>query len=119
MDDLNARTQALEELIHLLSPVDDVIRNLGSFGWDSEVECATLTAGNVDSVLRRFLNGDLSGKEVERWADAIECREDIRFESSRATTLSHVIFEMANPSLEGTISTQKAESWIEALAQES
>ena len=37
----------------------------------------------IVNILRRYFNGQLSSLDVENWANAIEGREDIEYESEK------------------------------------
>ena len=93
-----SRTKALRDLVELRSPVAEAASALESFPWDSPHELVSLTKLDVVSVVRRFLAGEISKKELQSWAEAIEGRDDIRFDE-RA---KEAIFELATPELAGS-----------------
>lgn len=54
-------------------------------------------------MLRRFTSGEIDARTVEVWADMIECREDIQFESGQEAVIASAIHDLANPTLQGRL----------------
>jgi hypothetical protein len=109
------RRTALEDLVLLRRPVAEAARRVRSFGWDSDFGYVILSRRDVDRVLDAFLRDQLDATSVEAWADAIESREDIAFESGFEDALKDLIFTMANPTLNGPISADAARLWKAGL----
>jgi hypothetical protein len=109
----NERSQLLQSLLKLDRPLDQILPPLNQLGWDSDEELATLHPQHLISILNRYLNGELSPVAVENWANAIECREDLAWESE---TISALIHELANPLLTRPLSEDTAREWLQRLA---
>lgn len=62
-----------------------------------------------------FRGQKLSAESVERWANAIESREDIRVDSLHEDALRRVIFDLANPELAGALGTDSAHALLRTL----
>jgi hypothetical protein len=107
------RTSHLEELLHFSRPLADVTHDLSVFAWDSEEELATLESEHISAVLGRFLAGDISDTDVEAWANAIECREDIGF--PHPSPVAEAIWELANPLLTRPLTRQSAGELVATL----
>lgn len=118
-DELQARKAALEDLIQLRGSVDDARKRLRPFGWDSAPDLVTLSAATVIDVLDRYLSGDLTAEQIEKWADAIEVRDDIAFPPLFDTVMKELFFELANPEIEGPLSPETAHEWSERLRDSS
>lgn len=56
------------------------------------------------SVLNRFELKDVTSEIVENWANSIECRDDIDFESEE---LKEAIHKLASPELFGEINSKE------------
>jgi len=56
-------------------------------------------------MLEAFTNSEIEPQHLEKWANAIECRDDVGFASE---ALKEVIHELANPLLYGPLDTQRA-----------
>lgn len=109
-----ARARLLQELLHFRRPIADVARDLSVFGWDSEQALVRLQTVHVVDVLTRFLSGEIGREDVEDWANAIECREDVDIvpDSQAANALN----ELANPVQSRPLTKQSAVEWIAALS---
>ena len=108
------RADLLRELLAANLPLEDVGRQLASFGWDSE-ELVELRADHVVRVLLRFVRGDLRAAEVRTWADLVELRDDIGFEPTHREALKAAIFQLATPEAEGPLAEARARELIAAL----
>ena len=103
------RKTALENLIQFKLPIEQAISYLAQFEWDSEVELVSLEAAQIQNVLQLFTQGTISALEVEAWANAIECREDIKIET---LLVNEVLHELANPQLTQPLSVDRASFWL-------
>jgi hypothetical protein len=104
------REEVLLDLIRLRRPVAVAAAELRSFPWDSE-ELVTLTRADALRVVDTFLAGEMSRQDCETWADALEVRDDVGLESAFRTELRQFLFEVANPALEGRLTTETAAEW--------
>lgn len=109
------RRDALTKLIQLREPLADASGRLRQFAWDSDTELVVLTRENIANILSRYLRGQLDESELEKWADAIESRDDVGYETTAATELRQIIFELANPELAQGLDPHKAREWMEVL----
>lgn len=103
------RKTALENLLNFKLPIEQAISDLSQFEWDSEVELVSLEAAQIQKVLQLFIQDTISALEVENWANAIECREDIKIELSLVNEALH---ELANPQLTQSLSVERASFWL-------
>lgn len=110
------RTDALQALLRLDRPLDEITSVLGQYPWDSETELVVLSCADVAIVLERFISGGLTAIEVENWADAIECRDDIGFETKSMKLLKEVVRELANPVLTTELTQHSARSLLNRLS---
>lgn len=107
------RTSHLEDLLHFSRPLADVAHDLSASPWDSDEELVTLEPEHISAVLNRFLAGDISQTDVEAWANAIECREDIGLLKSRP--VAEAIWELANPLLTRSLTRRSAGELVATL----
>lgn len=98
---MKARYELVRELIEHGRPPKEVLDDLQHYRWDCEQPLMLVTASDVSRVLGQFLDDQLGYIDVELWADAIEVREDLNFESE---LVREVVFALANPALEGELS---------------
>ena len=102
-----SRTELIERLVRFDAPLAPTVSALREFGWDCTEPLVTLDALSVRSVLQRYLSGGLTAADVEAWADAIECREDVDYSSFR-----DIIHELANPSLTRALTPTTAQELL-------
>ncbi|RWL48014.1 MAG: hypothetical protein EOR60_06905 [Mesorhizobium sp.] len=95
-----SRASVLDDLIAFRKPLDLLTEMMSDVGW-SETPVAVLTADHIVSVLQRFRSVALTAANVEGWADLIECREDIDYQSDRYEEILQAIYVLANPVLNG------------------
>jgi hypothetical protein len=95
-------------------PIADLKAAIQSLDWDAEPEIVLLRS-HIVSALQRFALNQLSTKDLEEWANLIECREDIEFEREYEHDLSNAIFSLANPELQGSLASI-ASTLIERLS---
>lgn len=68
------------------------------------------------TILRRYLEGTLSDKDIETWANLIEAREDICFETRFEKQTKEILYELANPTLTQPLDRKRANVLLEILA---
>ena len=106
----------LESLVLLSKPLTEISDELSKLDWDYKAESYVVLAKRVSSVLHRYVSGELSSDDVEGWANLIECREDLEFESSKEKELENTIYRLANPVLEGEITPELCRQLISKLS---
>ncbi len=90
------RKEILTDLISLLDDVEILQHELINFSWDIEEPLVLFQKSNLIKVLNKFFSSEINLAVLEKWANAIECREDIEFEND---DLQEIISEIANPTL--------------------
>lgn len=90
-------------------------RELALLPWDCPGPVVTLRVDHIVQVLRRFLDGEFGADTIERWANALEGREDIGLDAPWAVALKQVIFELANPDLIGPLTDERATEYVGRL----
>lgn len=108
-----SRIAALNALVKVSIPVPEAISNLALLPWDSESDLMVLTPDDFSQVLTKFVRGTLAESDVEAWANALECREDIGYANS---TVLELLNELANPLLTMQLTPQRA-AFLLAMAQ--
>lgn len=111
------RLVVLKDLIAFNKSAAALADDLSRFDWDYEGQPLVVSALQVEGVLRRFMAGERSAKELEDWANLIECREDLEFEESKRDLIENVIHRIANPVLEGEITPALCEMLLGMLAR--
>ncbi len=112
------RFEVLNDLVCFNKPVNVLLKNLSQFDWDYDNEPLVLQTFQVRQVLEGFLSNKYSAKELEGWANLIECREDIDFQESKREEIEEIIDILANPILQGEITHQSCEELLKQLGSE-
>ena len=108
------RVASLEKLLDLAAPVSVAATELASHTWDSTGPFVALLPKHIVGVLARFIAGNVSAVEVEAWANAVECREDIQYLPSSPAGV--VLHELANPMLTRPLTLLSAQARIATLS---
>ncbi|GAB3605136.1 hypothetical protein GCM10027413_05450 [Conyzicola nivalis] len=106
------RRELLSALIDGSMSSSEAARALQTFGWDAE-PLVCLRSVDVVRMLGRFTAGTISATAVQHWAESIESREDISFDTQ---STGGVLFELANPALEGELTVVSARRMIARLS---
>ena len=105
---MNERTNALEAQLAFEQPLEQHRTVLATFSWDADAELAVLSSSHIANVLSRFVAGRIVATDVEAWANAIEGRDDIGFESAKEQLLRELLHELANPLLTQSLTRERA-----------
>ncbi|NCR59861.1 MAG: hypothetical protein GPJ01_19810 [Microcystis aeruginosa LL13-06] len=88
---------------------------LKTFPWESSEAIITLKKEHLLHILDRYLKNNLSVTELEKWADAIECREYIAYKTDYEALINDIIFDLANPILNEPLAPKLVEQYISQL----
>jgi hypothetical protein len=107
----------LEKVLYYNKPeeLQKTREDLSAYGWDSNGYIVRLTRDMVISILERYLHSEITEKQVEEWADAIEMREDIEHGINNEEDIQYTIYVLASPSLEGKLTDKTAQELIDKL----
>ncbi len=109
------RIAILLDLLNFSKTIDELKLELHSLPWDYDGTPIIFSRSHLLNVLLRFLKADIDKIEVENWANLVESREDIEFEEKYSTELSQMIYQLANPTLEGELDINKCKEMIDNL----
>lgn len=112
------RKELLESLLQFERPLADLRDQLSQFEWDGPEDIVELRSVHACAVLDRFLTGSVTENQVEDWANLIEGREDIGYESREEKVLREAIHFLANPALEGKLDEHSATKWLDSLRKD-
>jgi len=109
------RLELLKMLVEMSRPTTLLLEDLRSYGWDFDGRPFILSSNHVMNVIQRYLKGEIDSCEVEEWANAVEGREDLEYESNHQDELSVVIYELANPYLTEPLTSVRAKALMGLL----
>jgi hypothetical protein len=110
-----ARKKILNALIAYEHDPKTLAQQLSLFEWDSEEELALLEISDIQTVLDLYLKDKITDTDIEFWAETIECREDIAYESGREDLIINTIFDLANPDINKKITIKLVEQLCNQL----
>jgi|TARA_B110000908_G_C10136275_1_gene394605 hypothetical protein len=76
---------------------------LAHFEFDSTDEPLTLEPSHLRHALTLFLDNQISASNLEERANQIETRDDLRVYDTDDEITASIIFDLANPTLQGII----------------
>jgi len=97
---MKSRKELLKDLVFFKRDIKNVKKQLSSFSWDLENPLLTIDKSILKEIIYKAINDDITSKNLEDWAEAIECRDDIDFHPEN---LIEIIFELANTDINGPI----------------
>lgn len=83
--------------------INGLRKELACYSWDVANPSITLSEAHLLAIIKRSISGQISLDTLSEWADAIECREDIEMSEN----LQEIIFEFANPVINGEITVER------------
>jgi hypothetical protein len=113
---MKTRQECLNALVNFDRPLSTILPILKTFPWDNGEAPITLKKDHLIYILDRYLDNSLSVTEIENWANAIEGREDLTYETDSENLINDIIFDLANPTLNEPISPELATRYIGELS---
>lgn len=110
-----SRLELLKKLLNMDDSLDTLNTKLAEFGWDSEEGLVVLEKKHILNILKIYLENHVDNNDVEDWANAIECREDIGRASMDRELIEDILYELANPELTQELSKARAKQLYEKL----
>ena len=104
---ISARRHLLENLVQRSRPIDETLTALSKFDFDSSPLVA-LKGEHVISLLADYVAGNIDEADVEKWADAVEVRDDLFYEAEDGEVVKNFVYDLANPLLSGHLTLEAA-----------
>lgn len=109
---MSSRLEILKKLILLRGNIEVLKNELSIYPWDVENPLLTIKADDLSSVLKRSINNEIDFNTLTNWANVIECRDDLEFETEE---MQEIIFELANPEINGEITNERLQALLYKL----
>jgi hypothetical protein len=96
---MNRRAEILHAFVKGEPVGNSLLEELRAFGWDwhEEEPLALVAKSDLLRIIDMFLSDQISADQLERWAEFLEVREDVDFDSHQRDLLRDVFFRIANP----------------------
>jgi len=108
------RLSIINDLVNLNKPIDDLLIILKKYSWDYKGNEYIITSNHLINILEKNIKSQITKHDIEKWANAIESREDIGFDKNNKY-LSDIIYKLANPYLEGELTSEFCNNTIKKL----
>ena len=69
----------------------------------------------LHSVLSRFMSGDVNASDIYSWANQLEARDEVEFETGFEAIIADVIFCLSSPEINGQLTNQMCFTLIKVL----
>ena len=102
------RKELVRKLVEYALPIEPVVSELSTYPWDCDSPLFVITPAHVASILDRYLAGELSSQQVERWGNLVEMRDDLDLAEGSHEAIREIIHELANPLLTEPLSKESA-----------
>lgn len=109
------RKKILLNLLEYSDSLENIMLSLRDLSWDFEGEPMIIQKEHVINAINLFVNGKISKEDLERWANLIECRDDLISNEADFPIIDKIIYQLANPVLEGEIDYEKCKLQINML----
>ena len=73
----NDKKQILKNLIKFNKSLKNIKNEISNLNFDSKFELYIITKNDIKQILNRALKENITFKELEEWANLIECRDDL------------------------------------------
>lgn len=110
---MRKRQDILSDLISMHGDLSKLSQELSQYPWDIEKPILQIKSGDIQTILRLVADGVISTDSLIYWANLIECREDLDVEDDY---LEKIIFELANPEINGEVTLYKVNAIIRELS---
>lgn len=109
---MRSRIEILKALALLQGNIEGLKKELSQYSWDIEEPLFEIKIEDIVNVLKRCLDNEIDFEILTSWADAIEYRDDLDFTNEE---IKEVIFELANPEINGEITKDRLNQIISEL----
>lgn len=93
---MRSRATILTDVVQIKSNLNTLKTELNYYPWDSNEPLVTISKEDFTEVFGKTISGEVTFAQLEEWANILEGRDNIAFESRQ---MEDLIFELANPDL--------------------
>jgi len=111
---MRSRKEILKDLVLLRGSIEFLEKELSQYSWDMKAPLLSVSANDFIDVLQRGIDNEIDFQIVSNWANAIECRDDLEFANEE---MQEIIFELANPEINGEITKERLSEIITLLGK--
>jgi hypothetical protein len=97
------RACLLRKMLAYELPIEPTIESLAALPYDCDADLVLVTPTDILQITDRHASGDLSVEQVVEWADFLEVRDGIGFAPPHGDRLKEIVWQLANPLINGAI----------------
>lgn len=109
------RVLFLNAVINMQPDYGIAMKALEEYGWDFNGNPLMIQSSVFKEILSGFVEEKIAATDIHIWAEFLELREDVDFFENDEPILSQILYELANPDLEGELTKDRAKSLISQL----
>jgi len=113
---MRSRKEILKDLVLLQGNIEVLQKELSQYPWDIEDALLKISTEDFAIILKKSINNEIDFETLTSWANAIECRDDLEFTNEK---MQEIIFELANPEINGKITKDRLNEIIFELHRRS
>jgi hypothetical protein len=111
------RKNILTDLVYINGNLSELQNELSQYSWDIDEPILIISELHFSDILKRGIENKITFEDIEKWANIIECREDLDFENEK---MQEIIFELASPEINGKITKESLKKmFVELQSQKS
>lgn len=105
------RIELLNKIIKYQDVSDSIFQYISLYPWDYTGQPTLISANDISYVLNLYIEQKTTSVDIEKWANFLECRDDVDADK----IISEIIFELANPDVQGALTVSRAKSILLSL----
>lgn len=102
------RTNLIKKIISYEDVTDQAFAELSSYEWDFDGNPVSFGAQDIRHILKLYLDKKISAQDIDKWANFLECRDDVEPHVS----IAEILFELANPDIQGELTEARAKALL-------
>lgn len=102
------RINLIKKVISYEDVTDQIFAKLSSYEWDFDGNPVLFGAQDIKRVLKLYLDQRITARDIDKWANFIECRDDVEPHES----IAEILFELANPDIQGALTETRAKALL-------
>lgn len=110
------RKDILTDLVVFKTDLSELQNELSKYSWDIEEPILIISKQDFIKILNRCIENEITFDDLVSWANVIECRDDLDFEVEE---IQEIVFELANPEINGEITKERLQEIINELQAQS
>ena len=101
------RVPLLRKIVTYDGPIEPAMEALSKLPYDCDVDLVTIGLADLLSVIDRCIASELTVDQLAGWAEFLEIRDGVGFAPLHRDRLSEIVWELANPTINGEITRQR------------